>query len=92
MIVCTYDLNAAQNRGRMPAEILRQFSLFDLAMATLASVVVENVRDIAEGLRLSIRDVQELYLKSTSPTDFPLAPEKTRPVLSLAIEGKVGLG
>ena len=91
LIVCAYDLNGAQNRGGTPADMLRQFPLFDLTMASLAPVVVENVRDMAEELKFSAEDVRELYLKSTSPTNFPLVSEKSWSVLSLAIEGKIDL-
>jgi hypothetical protein len=91
LIVCAYDLNGAQNRRGVPAEILRQFPLFDPAMATLAPVVVDNVRDLAEDLGFSDANVQEIYLRSTSSMNLPLAPEKTWPVLSLAIQGKIDL-
>jgi hypothetical protein len=91
LIVCAYDLNGAQNRGGAPAEMLRRFPLFDPTMATLAPVVVENVQDIMEELKSSIEDVRDLYLKSPSPTNFPLAPEKTWSVLSLAIQGRIDL-
>jgi len=91
LIVCAYDLNGAQNRGGLPPDMLRQFPLFDFAMATLAPVVVDNVQDLAEELKFSPEDVRELYLKSTSPMNFPLPPTKTWSVLSLAIEGKIDL-
>jgi hypothetical protein len=90
-IVCAYDLNGAENRGGAAAGILRHFPLFDPAMATLAPVVVENIQDIMEQLRFSTEDVRGLYLKSSSPTNFPLAPEKTWSVLSLAIQGRIDL-
>lgn len=91
LIVCAYDLNGAQNRGGVPSEMLREFPLFDPTMADLAPAVVENVRDLAEDLKFSTGDVRELYLKSTSPMHFPLAPGKTWSVLSLAIEGRIDL-
>jgi hypothetical protein len=91
LIVCAYDLNGAQNRGGLSAEMLRQFPLFDLTMATLAPVVVDNVQNLSEELNFSTEDVRELYLKATSPVSFPLAPAKAWSVLSLAIEGKIDL-
>ena len=91
LIVCDNDLNGAENRGGTSAGILRQIPLFDVSMATLASVVVENVWDIAEIPKLSTEDVSQRYIKSTSRTNFPLAPEKAWRVLALAIEGKIDL-
>jgi hypothetical protein len=91
LIVCAYDLNGAQNRGGVPSDMLREFPLFDSTMAMLAPVVVKNVQDLAEKLEFSVEDVRELYLKSTSPTNFPLPPEKTWSVLSLAIAREIDL-
>ena len=91
LIVCAYDLNGAQNRGGASAATLRQFPLFDLATATLAPVVVRNVKRLAEALGLSAENLRELYLKSTSPMNFPVAPEKTWSALSPAIQGSIDL-
>jgi hypothetical protein len=91
LIVCAYDLNGAQNRGGLSAEMLRQFPIFDFTMATLAPVVVDKVRDLAEELKFSLGDVRELYLKFTLPTNSPLPPAKTWSALSLAIERKINL-
>jgi hypothetical protein len=91
LIVCAYDLNGAQNRGGTTAEMLQRFPVFDSTMATLAPVVVEDVRDLAKGLKYSSEDVRGAYLAATSPTSFPLAAGKTWPVLSLAIEGEIDL-
>ena len=92
LIVCAYDLNGAQNRGGIAPEILRRFPLFDPTMAMLAHGVVKNLLRLAEELKFSPDDVRKVYLESTSAMDFPLAPEKTWSVLSLAIEGKIDLG
>ena len=91
LIVCTYDLNGARNRGGLSADLLRQFPLFDRRAATLAPVVVENVHDIAEALKFSTENVRQLYLNSLTPASFPLEPEKSWSVLALAIEGKIDL-
>ena len=91
LIVCSYDLNGAENRGGISAEMLQKFPLFDQATATLAPVIVECVRDLAQELELSCEDVLDLYLKSTLPLNLPLSPDKTWSVLSMAIEGKIDL-
>ena len=91
LIVCSYDLNGAENRGGLSAEMLQEFPLFDQTTATLAPVVVEHIKDLARELELSGEDVQELYLKSTSPLNLPLSPDKIWSVLSLAIDGKIDL-
>ena len=91
LLVCAYDLNGAQNRGGISAELLRQFPLGDVSMATLAPVVVETIRELSEELEFSALDVRELYVKSTSSMNFALAPEKTLSVLSLAIENRINL-
>ncbi len=91
LIVCAYDLNGAANRGGASAELLRQFPLYDVKMASLAPMIVQNVRDFAEDLNFSADNVRELYQESTLPMNFPLAPEKTWPVLSLAIDGQIDL-
>ncbi len=91
LIVCAYDLNGAQNRGGAPAEALREFPVFDPTMADLAPSVVESVRDLTEELESPPEAVREMYLKATSATNFPVAPEKSWLVLSLAIQGKIDL-
>ena len=91
LIVCSYDLNGAENRGGLPTDMLKEFPLFDRASAMLAPVVIKHVRNLSKELQLTSKDVMELYEKSTSPLDFPLTPNKTWSVLSLALENKINL-
>lgn len=91
LIVCSYDLNGAENRGGISTEMLKEFPLFDHTTATLAPGVVKHVQDLAQRLKLSGEGVMELYLKSTLPLNLPLPPDKTWSVLSMAIENKIDL-
>lgn len=91
LIICSYDLNGAQNRGGTSVEMLKEYPIFDQTDAILAPVVVKHVQDLAQNLKLSHDGVRELYLESTSPLNFPLPPDKTWTVLSLAIESKIDL-
>jgi len=91
LIVCAYDLNGAQNRGSLSADLLKEFPLFDRGGAILAPAVIESVQGLAEELKISIEEVREVYVNSTSSMGFPLAASKTWRVLSFAIEGKIDL-
>ena len=91
LIVCAYDLNGAENRAGVPSEMLREFPLFDPTMASLAPVVVGDIRGLAEDLKLSDENVREIYIHCASSMNFPQPPEKTWSVLSLAIQGKIDL-
>jgi hypothetical protein len=72
-------------------EMLHDFPPFDRASSTLAPEVVKHVQDLLEELELTSAGVMGLYLKSVLPLNFPLPPDKTWPVLSLAIENKIDL-
>jgi hypothetical protein len=91
LIVCSYDLNGAENRGILSAEMLQEFPLFDRASATLAPVVLKKIQALSEKLKLSSESLMELYLEYTSSLNFPLSPDKTWAVLYLAVEGKINL-
>jgi hypothetical protein len=91
LIVCAYDLNGAQNRGSLSAELLKEFPLFDYAQATLAPAVIESVQGLAEELKISIEEVREVYVNSTNSMGLPLPSSKTWRVLSFAIESKIDL-
>jgi hypothetical protein len=91
LLVCAYDLNGAQNRGSLSAKILKGFPLFDYAHATLAPAVIESLRGLVEGLKISIEEVREVYVNSTNSMGLPLPSSKTWRVLSFAIEGKIDL-
>jgi hypothetical protein len=55
LIVCAYDLNGAQNRGSLSAELLKEFPLFDHTDAILAPAVIESVQGLAKEMKISMK-------------------------------------
>jgi hypothetical protein len=86
-IVCIFDLCGARNRSDAPAEIRKSFSRFDPERASLSSGPVRRLSDLSRDMRLSLNELQEIFLAIGTRLHVPETPRKLWTVLQLALEG-----
>jgi predicted RNA-binding Zn-ribbon protein involved in translation (DUF1610 family) len=91
LFVCALDINGAQNRGGASTETLREFPLFDPRLASLAPVVVNQVRMIGRKLEMATEDIQARFLDVASESRFPLSPQKAWLAMASALSGEIDL-
>ncbi len=91
LFVCVLDINGAQNRGGVSREMLSEFPLFDPRLASLAPVVMNQVRMIARTLEMSTEDIQARFLGVASASRFPVSPQRAWWVMVSALSGEIDL-